>query len=427
MIKRAIYIFTIVHCLVATARTQSAAWEELRPLPEPRYGAGAVLYDHQIYVIGGFDTNDRAVSTVSIYDPWADSWESNGRDLRIARANAAVVVYDDSIFVIGGVDSSGLPVASVEVYHRYMSGWKIHSQLNFPRLSLTAVKFNNIMYALGGQTNDADVRGDAEYWDASAKQWRVAENWTLNPPRLMMSSVVTDDAIFTLGGLFWDPIRRTERFTPKAGVELMSDMPEARYNFTASVAADTIYVIGGLTAGSNDINVSPTTLKYSIDKDVWIPTERSLDAAIYAHSAVTYFDHIYIFGGLEYRPLENAAVALDKVARLKIKIQATDVPPFKPNQPMQFRLLPNYPNPFNASTIITFQIEHPAADVRLGIINLRGEIVHTFGLGSLSAGSYPVIWHGQDSDGNDVVSGVYFYRLMVDGHVSVARKMMLLR
>lgn len=92
----------------------------------------------------------------------------------------------------------------------------------------------------------------------------------------------------------------------------------------------------------------------------------------------------------------------------------------------QFELYQNRPNPFNPSTTIAYQLE-ARSHVTLDIYNVAGQMVRTFDLGQQDPSIvHNVVWDGRDNNGNDVVSGVYFYRLNTDNH-SQARKMILLK
>ncbi len=96
--------------------------------------------------------------------------------------------------------------------------------------------------------------------------------------------------------------------------------------------------------------------------------------------------------------------------------------------PKSLLLHQNYPNPFNANTLIRFEIS-PAfahAPAKLGIYNLRGELVRELIDQSLPAGNYLVRWDGRNASGSEAASSVYFYRLQV-GNVNEIRKLTLLR
>jgi len=85
----------------------------------------------------------------------------------------------------------------------------------------------------------------------------------------------------------------------------------------------------------------------------------------------------------------------------------------------------NYPNPFNPSTTIAFDMAL-AGQVSIEIYNIKGQRVKEVVSGSFSVGSHKVVWNGDDSAGRSVGSGVYFYRMTTSGYSSV-RKMLLLK
>ncbi|MFC1476206.1 T9SS type A sorting domain-containing protein [Candidatus Zixiibacteriota bacterium] len=84
-----------------------------------------------------------------------------------------------------------------------------------------------------------------------------------------------------------------------------------------------------------------------------------------------------------------------------------------------FRLLPNYPNPFNATTQIRFALP-TASEWRLGIYNIIGQKVEEFS-GHAAAGRVAVEW-----DARKAPSGMYFYRLTA-GDFTNTRKMVLMK
>jgi uncharacterized delta-60 repeat protein len=84
--------------------------------------------------------------------------------------------------------------------------------------------------------------------------------------------------------------------------------------------------------------------------------------------------------------------------------------------PANFSLTQNFPNPFNPTTTIGFEM--PTAEkARLTIYNLRGELVRTLVDGEIPAG-----YHHITFDASGLASGIYFYRLEA-GVFAVTRKM----
>ena len=90
-----------------------------------------------------------------------------------------------------------------------------------------------------------------------------------------------------------------------------------------------------------------------------------------------------------------------------------------------FKLEQNYPNPFTEGTTITFNLEQPS-EVILEVYGITGQRIARLLQGCRGAGQHTVTWDGRDGSGQPVASGVYFYRLRVDGTANVL-KMTLVR
>jgi len=115
------------------------------------------------------------------------------------------------------------------------------------------------------------------------------------------------------------------------------------------------------------------------------------------------------------------------VQKVKIIVtNSTDVNDFNQSQlPGSFELGQNYPNPFNSSTIIQFALPS-ASRVQLDIYNILGQKVKTLVDQELPAGLMSVTWDGRNETGNNVASGVYFYR-MVTREFQSSKKLLLLK
>jgi hypothetical protein len=96
--------------------------------------------------------------------------------------------------------------------------------------------------------------------------------------------------------------------------------------------------------------------------------------------------------------------------------------------PRGYLLHQNFPNPFNAGTVIRFEIPAALAHAHasLAIYNVRGELVRSLVNQKLPAGNYLSRWEGKDDAGRDVASGIYLYRLQIGG-VTEMRKLSLLK
>ena len=88
--------------------------------------------------------------------------------------------------------------------------------------------------------------------------------------------------------------------------------------------------------------------------------------------------------------------------------------------------LQNHPNPFNPSTTISFSIQEESK-TELSIYNIKGQKIKTLKNEEYTNGNHSVIWNGDDNFGNYVSSGVYFYKLNVNGKTEVVKKCLLLK
>ena len=110
------------------------------------------------------------------------------------------------------------------------------------------------------------------------------------------------------------------------------------------------------------------------------------------------------------------------VDRFQLCPTATPVPPVRFGD---LALGQNNPNPFNPRTVIDFAVAREGRG-SLRVYNLRGELVRTLQDGVFAAGGQSLEWDGRGDDGLMVGSGVYLYRLEVDGQ-ALSRRMMLLK
>ncbi len=98
-------------------------------------------------------------------------------------------------------------------------------------------------------------------------------------------------------------------------------------------------------------------------------------------------------------------------------------------EPVLCNLYHNYPNPFNPTTTIEFSIEQNQQNeqIELEIFNIKGQKVKQLIKDQLSAGQHSVIWNGTDDNGQNVSSGIYFYKLKVDDKTIATKKCLLLK
>jgi hypothetical protein len=93
--------------------------------------------------------------------------------------------------------------------------------------------------------------------------------------------------------------------------------------------------------------------------------------------------------------------------------------------PVEFALHENYPNPFNPTTTLRFDLPE-VSDITLTIYNLLGQKVRTFNYQNTFAGYHSIKWDATNDLGEPVGAGLYLYQLQAKNFVKT-RKMVLLK
>ncbi|MFH1501934.1 MAG: FlgD immunoglobulin-like domain containing protein [Candidatus Eisenbacteria bacterium] len=94
--------------------------------------------------------------------------------------------------------------------------------------------------------------------------------------------------------------------------------------------------------------------------------------------------------------------------------------------PESYKLRQNAPNPFNPKTTIRYDVPAEGGHVEIRIVDVAGRLVRTLVNERQTEGEKSVEWDGRDEAGNQMATGVYFYRLTAAG-VEESRKMLLLK
>lgn len=96
--------------------------------------------------------------------------------------------------------------------------------------------------------------------------------------------------------------------------------------------------------------------------------------------------------------------------------------------PMSNYQLTNYPNPFNPSTTICFDVIESTDSASIEIYNLKGQKIRSFSNQQIGKSpNHQIYWDGKDEFGDSVASGMYFYGLILKGEIVRSNKMLLLK
>ncbi|PID28092.1 MAG: hypothetical protein CSB55_06140 [Candidatus Cloacimonadota bacterium] len=86
-----------------------------------------------------------------------------------------------------------------------------------------------------------------------------------------------------------------------------------------------------------------------------------------------------------------------------------------------------YPNPFNPPVNISFYIDEKSTEsnANIEIYNVKGQKVHARNLGKKSEGLHTISWNGNDEDGKECGSGIYFVKFNAGSHRSFKKSIKL--
>ena len=85
--------------------------------------------------------------------------------------------------------------------------------------------------------------------------------------------------------------------------------------------------------------------------------------------------------------------------------------------PNTYQILECYPNPFNGSLKIQYEIAE-ASFVNIKVFSINGSLVNDFDMGKLFAGQHSLIWDGLSKDGRSLPTGIYIISLNTTNSIS---------
>jgi len=126
--------------------------------------------------------------------------------------------------------------------------------------------------------------------------------------------------------------------------------------------------------------------------------------------------------GISSVRIEKAIVVNTMAEELQVQIRPNKI---TKSIPQVFTLAQNYPNPFNPNTTIQYTLPQHAW-VKINIYNILGRKVKNLVDEYQPAGYKKIIWDGKNDKGEEVASGIYFYRIQAKDFTQV-KKMVLLK
>ncbi len=384
-------------------------WQIIGEMPVPVSGGEAVVYNDKIYIIGGYSEQmDSVVSTIQEFDPKTMTWQQPAI-LNTKRHNFITGIHQNKIIAAGGIRKDSTRMDFLEVWN-FTNGPKFSDENTcFNRLYVTGSIYNDWLCLIGGQSAREIPDNNLNYisiYDLGQHQIIYEDTTYKNQLPYQQMSILYEDNIYIFGGVYLGISKNIYKFDLNS-FDLVEVYPTLKIPRAGGKAVyddynKTVFIIGGYNESQQVISSVETfkILPYEFRSDETYP----LNYARKECMAVTFNDSVWVFGGLD---ADNHVVKQIEVMDFK---SVTIVHDNNTALQKNFKLYHNYPNPFNSSTRISFELEQ-TDDVKMEIFNINGQPIKTILHKTLTPGFYEVNWDGTDLNGNPVSSDIYICRL----------------
>jgi len=387
-----------------------------------------------VYVTGGSTGSGTGYDYATIkynsagVQQWVARYNGPGNSSDITRSIA--IDGSGNVYVTGSSVGSGTgsDYATLKYNSTGVQQWA--ARYNGPGNSIDeaysiAVDGSGNVYVTGGSTGSGTLNDYAtiKYNSTGVQQWEARYNGPGNSSDITRSIAIDGSGNVYVTGSSVGSGTLADFFTIKynsTGVQQWV----ARYNggnfddFANSMAVDAsgnVYVTGESLVSASTLYDYATVKYNSSGVQQWVQRYDGPGNLIDGANsvAVESSGNVYVTGS-------STGFGTDwDYATIKYS-QPIGIQPISNEIPENFSLSQNYPNPFNPSTVIKFQVAS-LSEVKIVVLDILGREIATLGNEQLQPGTYEA-----DFDASNLVSGVYFYRLITD-EFSETKRMILIK
>ena len=310
-----VFLFLTVFLMpLAFAEQQEMIWESNMPIPTPRAELAFTTFDEKIYVIGGFDKDEKALDVVEVYDTKTNTWSALS-PLPEPIHHTTAAAYDGKLYVAGGTQDQisnyfGMHLRETTtaksfffIYDIETDKWKRGPDLPTPRLALTAQAINGTVYVIGGANHfPYPIYGAKHEWFSVNEAYDIESGvWQkkapMPTPRDHLQSTVIDGKIYVVGGRqtsikstvganeVYDPI--TDKWN------VLQPLPTPRRGLGVTSLNGTVFALGGVAQE----NVNLDAVEQYIPNQGWV-SHPAMPVALQGMAVVNVGEKIYVIGGL---------------------------------------------------------------------------------------------------------------------------------
>lgn len=235
------------------------SWKGGDNLPVPVQHAMSVTWQGNPIVLGGWKTAGvNKVATDQVWRVVSGRWVELPHLLQPRAAGAAAVV-GDRIIVTGGVNADGAPLNTTEIFDG--NTWTLGAPIPTPRQMLAGASDGKLVYAVGGNNGNADLK-TVEAYDPAANTWTALPE--LPEARSDVGVAIADQRLVAVGGLSAGQVLKTVAVFDLASRTWsgLPDMATARHGMAVAAVGKSVYAIGGSSdAGDGQLTSSAEALK----------------------------------------------------------------------------------------------------------------------------------------------------------------------
>lgn len=141
-------------------------WEEIAPLPTPRFALSAITQDNKILAMGGVAFRPEGFNNFTVietYDPETNSWKSEPEfKLPWPAAGLGSAIVDNDIYVFGGYSDESIHNRTAR-FDPATNSWQQVDSLPSPVCAMGVTTYDNSIYIAGGWADDGRTPIDAFY------------------------------------------------------------------------------------------------------------------------------------------------------------------------------------------------------------------------------------------------------------------------